>query len=283
LNSDKSRCILTLVTRELLAMALSRHFPLIVSADDLSRVPKMLDKEHELCASLTLDTSIVARTAAAGFMPMGLEIWGEEILIVKSHAMRCVLAPQAVHVSRGARRRGRGYSLRIDHDFTGCLEELVAHWPKRWLTGSLCAVLRELHESPIQVPDDVRANTNANRGAGKGRVIGRAVQTHSVELVSSSGRVAGEIGYTCGSVYSSMSGYHTKSGTGSAQLAALGVLLHRLGFAMWDLGMDAPYKRALGGSLLAREAFLEQYGAASRDRITRPLEPAVYECEELLA
>jgi leucyl/phenylalanyl-tRNA--protein transferase len=90
------------------------------------------------------------------------------------------------------------------------------------------------------------------------------VAAHSVELYDGDELVAGEIGYTCGAAYTSMSGFHLRSGSGSVQLAALGVLLQRAGFAFWDLGMPMEYKQALGARVVPRETFFDLYLDARR-------------------
>ena len=268
------------MTREQLAYGLSFHLPVISAPDELPLVPDVLDTwsrrveaaaddepKHEFCASVRLDTEMVAATCAAGFIPMGLAIWGEEVLLIKSHAHRCVLGPGALHVADSTRRRARGLELRIDHDFEGCLADVVAQWPERWLTEKLCAALTRLHEE-------------ARHG----------VRTHCVSVHSDGQRVAGEIGYSCGSVYTSMSGFHSVSGTGSVQMAALGALLARRGAAFWDLGMDAEYKRALGARLVDRRTFLARYATAAgrppvaRRQGTEPLlVPTACQCDALLA
>mmetsp|Transcript_94454 Transcript_94454/g.243963 ORF Transcript_94454/g.243963 Transcript_94454/m.243963 type:complete len:228 (+) Transcript_94454:60-743(+) len=80
---------------------------------------------------------------------------------------------------------------------------------------------------------------------------------HSIELwhTATGELVAGEIGYTCGSVYSSCTGFTQKDeypGSGGVQLAALGRWLVRCGFEVWDLGMELDYKLELGARNVPR-------------------------------
>ena len=69
--------------------------------------------------------------------------------------------------------------------------------------------------------------------------------------------VAGELGYTVGAVYTSLTGYSNESSAGSVQMAALGSALQQAGFTVWDLGMDMDYKRDLGACLVERDDFLQ--------------------------
>ena len=48
--------------------------------------------------------------------------------------------------------------------------------------------------------------------------------------------VAGDLGYTVGGVYTSLTGFHTENNAGSVLLCALGRYLELNGFAFWDLG-----------------------------------------------
>jgi hypothetical protein len=76
--------------------------------------------------------------------------------------------------------------------------------------------------------------------------------------------LAGEIGFSIGRVYTSLSGWTGERSTrsvGTAQLVLLGRLLQRRGYAFWSLGhcysphMD--YKRQLGHRIYPRQAFRE--------------------------
>ena len=94
------------------------------------------------------------------------------------------------------------------------------------------------------------------------------VQFHSVELWRDGILIAGEIGYTVGASYTSLTGFHTVNSSGTAQLYALGKLLDKKGYAVWDMGMYVPYKMAIGGKLYGRDAFLLML-ASVRDRRAR--------------
>jgi Leu/Phe-tRNA-protein transferase len=69
--------------------------------------------------------------------------------------------------------------------------------------------------------------------------------------------VAGELGYTVGAIYTSLTGFTSESGAGTVQLAALGRWLQRSGFQMWDLGMQMDYKAEMGAVLLPRRTFVK--------------------------
>jgi len=76
--------------------------------------------------------------------------------------------------------------------------------------------------------------------------------------------LAGEIGFTVGGVYTSLTGWtgeRSTSSTGTAQLVLLGLWLERRGYSFWSLGhcyspqMD--YKRQLGHRIYTRREFRE--------------------------
>lgn len=247
-----------MLPENVLPVVLSRYFPVISGPADLPFVARLLENSHsEFCACLRTDPEMIAHTCRSGFLPMSEDFTGHDVLLVKSHEQRCVLEPGALHVSRSTRRRARGLTIRIDHDFDSCLKTIVNHHSERWLTDRLCDSLRALHREPL---------------AG--------VRTRSVEVYADGVLVAGEIGYTVGSAYTSMSGFHSASGAGSVQLAALGTLLEDAGFSFWDLGMVIEYKIDLGSHVWEREAFLQLYRVA-REGPTPDLPPTAA-CGELL-
>jgi len=83
---------------------------------------------------------------------------------------------------------------------------------------------------------------------------------------------AGELGYTVGSIYTSLTGFTAESSAGSVQLAALGKLLIQHEFTVWDLGMEMAYKRSLGSHLIPRQDFVNQVRAVRDHDIPLPNE-----------
>ena len=212
----------------------------------------------EFCVSLRLDPEMVAGTCYHGCMPMGMELDGRQLLLIKCHEVRSVLDFANLHTSASTARRARGLSLEIDRDFRGCLDATVSAHPDRWLVDRLCESLVSLHEAPLL-----------------------GVSFHSIEVYDGGELVAGEVGYGCGAVYTSLAAFHRRSGAGSVQLASLGRILESGGFGFWDLGMDLEYKRRLGSHLLPWEEFQERF-RGERDR-EATLAQGRWDCARLLA
>lgn len=174
-----------------------------------------------------------------GFLPMA----GMGMLLPKIHKTRCVLIPEELHVGRKVRRRAKGFHLTVNAAWAETVEHIqrltfTTHVGDCWLTNAI-------------------AQAYWSVGKGSGRWNRGGIAFHSIELwhTESKQLVAGEIGYTCGSIYSSATGFTQKDkfpGAGSVQLAALGRWLFRCGFSVWDLGMEMDYKCELGGKLVPR-------------------------------
>mmetsp|Transcript_66605 Transcript_66605/g.154773 ORF Transcript_66605/g.154773 Transcript_66605/m.154773 type:complete len:242 (-) Transcript_66605:230-955(-) len=180
-----------------------------------------------------------------GYLPMG----GMGMLLPKIHKARCILAPSEVHVGRKVRRRAKGLHLSVNKawpEVVSSIQKFTFTYKRGdcWLTNEIAAAYEAV----------AKLNSQWCRGG---------VRFHSVELwhTSSGTLVAGEIGYTCGSVYSSCTGFSRKDeypGSGSVQLAALGRWLERCGFEIWDLGMELDYKKELGGRMVPRQDWAQR-------------------------
>lgn len=217
------------------------RIPPHMSCDALDRVlPRLVDQGlpddgEFLVAELRDDeetVSIIALLVWHGFLPMG----GYGMLLPKIHKVRCILPPGDVHIGRKVKRRAKGFHLSINRSWA----EVVANIQQLTFTN---------HKGDCWLSDEL---ADAYKAVGSLSVEQRrGVLFHSIELWhTASGRlVAGEIGYTCGSMYSSCTGFAMKDeypGAGSVQLAALGRWLARCGFTIWDLGMELDYKLELG-------------------------------------
>lgn len=233
-------------------MALTR-IPNTLSLENLELIlPRIVDEglgegNEFLVTDLTAEErtpQLIALLIWHGFMPMA----GHGMLLPKIHLERCIMAPQQVHIGRKVRRRAKGFHLTVDQAWP----QVVEHIQDLTYTSEPgdCWLSNELAQAYLQV------------GSVKSQWRRGGVAFHSVELwhTASGELVAGEIGYVCGRVYSSCTGFTKKEqfpGTGSVQLAALGCWLARSGFAIWDLGMDLKYKSELGGRLVPRKEWAE--------------------------
>ena len=91
----------------------------------------------------------------------------------------------------------------------------------------------------------------------------------SIELTSKEDNslIAGEIGYTIGKTYTSLSGFSSQekkySNYGTLQLVLLAKHLENLGFSFWNLGHPCmEYKQKLGSVTHSREDFLKRWNDA---------------------
>lgn len=199
----------------------------------------------------------VESAALAGFMPMSFpQDGGPTLFLPKLHLERCLLDPAEAHASRTARRESGRYELSLNAAFGEVLDGCARFHGEGWLGPELRGVFGELH-------------------AGRDR---RRAAWISVELWLDGVLAAGEIGYLIGGAYASLSGFKTVSGAGSVQLAALGALLAREGVRVWDLGMPMDYKLAIGGRILARDAYLpalrDAYGSPRPDALVAAGSPS---------
>ncbi|RLN48036.1 hypothetical protein BBJ29_005108 [Phytophthora kernoviae] len=182
-----------------------------------------------------------------GFLPIASDYQGKCFLLPKLHHQRCVLmlqdAPQ--HVPKVVRKKAKKFRLVLNRDFDGVV-----------------AGCHEKHGIPWLYPPIVEGFRSLFQAGEEGVELfpGSKVRFYTVELydVATDTLVAGELGYTVGSVYTSLTGFSRANGAGTVQLHALSKLLYLCGMKMWDLGMSMDYKMGLGAQDLERDDFLEQ-------------------------
>lgn len=209
--------------------------------------------------------------ARAGFIAIGLRhhLHGD-LLIPEMQSAYAVLDWPAMRESSHVRRlraSGRleedGVALHVTRDCRAVLDRIEAqHAPRCWLIPPYRALVHEL----------------AAAGPDAG------LEMHAVELRAErrGELVAGELGYSIGRTYTSLSGFCSPDERawrhfGSLQLVLLAERLRDAGYAFWNLGhphMD--YKGALGARVLSRSAFLERWHAHRDERPRRSIgaEPA---------
>jgi Leu/Phe-tRNA-protein transferase len=198
----------------------------------------------EFCWSLYFDPPFIVRLMYSGYLPICTRLDDSVYcLLPKLHRNRTIwLTSEILHVPKKVRKHAHKYALSINRDFRGVVAGIhEQHGESCWLFPPLENALTDIATYRYELPPNC------------------SVSVVSVELwsVDDNRLVAGEIGYTVGSIYTSMTGFYRDNGSGSVQLAALGGLLRRLSFDLWDFGMMMEYKRNFGCREIPRNQFIE--------------------------
>lgn len=224
----------------------------ISKKDDLEqKVQEILDGDlGSFCWSLDFEEDFILRLFAHGFLPIctSLEVAHSAnqrifVLLPKLHRQRCILRRlHEMHVDRGARKRSKQYRLTVDAAFERVVEGCIEQHGESWLWPPMRQALSAAFQKRLEAP-----------GAEA-----TAASLHSIELWKEGCEepVAGELGYTCGAMYTSLTGFRREDGTGTVQMLALVGLLIRSGFQCWDLGMQMDYKNGLGAEDIDRCDFV---------------------------
>ncbi len=210
---------------------------------------------EEFCASMSFEPDFVDSLCAAGFIPMAMNDGGEdEYLIPKLHAVRSVMEPRDIAVTRTARRESSRYSFGLDARFGEVLEACVATHGDDWLRPPLQAAWMELFRTRQERRcrfASMELYSRSGPAGPDGRLVAR-----DMELV------AGEIGVFVGSCYTSLTGFRRESGSGTVQLVAAARFLEASGVALWDLGMPLDYKATIGAHNVSRGEFSALFRSA---------------------
>jgi len=196
--------------------------------------------------SLDWSPSFFCELAYEGFIPASTEIQSDDakvqVLLPWWDRQRSILDFRNLHVSRQVRKRAKTHRLTVDAAFDDVMLGIVQQHSEDWFFRAERWVLRSLFHG-----EGARL-TSADR----------AVTIHSFELWDSEGKlVAGDLGYTVGAIYTSMTGFrkqHSK-GAGEVQLVLTALFLKKLGYAWMDLGMNMKYKQHLGAHIVGRVEF----------------------------
>lgn len=202
----------------------------------------------EFCYTRLYHYRLVAALMIEGFLPIATE----GVILPKLHHKRCVISlPQSLHISKSIRKKSKKFRFTINQNFDrvveGCRRQ---HGSRCWLYPELVRVFKEIHDA-----GKVIAIVNPS---SRTKAEEAPVRLYSIEVCNeeTGELVAGELGYSVGDIYTSLTGFSGQDSAGSVQLAALGRLLCKIGFKLWDLGMDMDYKQSLGSHLMNREDFV---------------------------
>ncbi|KAF4034529.1 Leucyl/phenylalanyl-tRNA protein transferase [Phytophthora infestans] len=204
--------------------------------------------QDDFYVSRHFDPLLLSHLMYEGFLPIASEFQDKCFLLPKLHRQRCVLLIKAnapEHVPKIVRKRAKKFKFVLNRDFNGVVEGC-----------------HEKHGIPWLYPPIVESFKTLFQAGNDGVELypGCKVRFFTVELydTTTDTLVAGELGYTVGSVYTSLTGFSRANGAGTVQLHALSKFLYLAGFKMWDLGMSMDYKMGLGAKDLDRDDFLDE-------------------------
>lgn len=206
---------------------------------------------------------LIAQLMMEGFLPIACS----DFLLPKLHVHRCIIslensqegptAGSSFHIGKQVRKKSKRYNVSINQSF----ETVVAachrqHGDHCWLYPPLIDAFRAIHDKTVTDSKQCEIGGGFITKTMDGQSV--PVRLYSIEVwnVETGSLAAGELGYTVGSIYTSLTGFSSEDSAGSIQLATLGTLLVHNGFSVWDLGMEMPYKTALGSRLAPRDEFV---------------------------
>jgi len=203
------------------------------------------EKEQEFAFAWTFEPDFVVGACYNGCFPMAVPI-GEPYFVfaLKLHVKRCLVATKDIHVSKSTKKRSKNYTMSINTCFDEVMKQCHAQHGENWLCERLRRSFKFLAEHRSDYP----------------------VKFHSIEVWENGNLIAGELGYSTGSIYTSLTGFYNVNNTGSVQLCALGKLLERSGFEYWDFGMELGYKKDLGSKTIPRAEWISLV-QSTRDKV----------------
>lgn len=208
------------------------------------------DPDGLLAAGGDLSVGRLLRAYRAGIFPWYSE--GQPVLWW-SPDPRCVLATDAVHVSRRTARRMRngGFRITMDRDFAGVIgacAEPRSYESGTWITPAMDRAYRRLHEEGW---------------------------AHSLEVWRDGALVGGIYGVAIGRMFFGESMFHRETDASKIALIALCRQLSAWEFPLLDCQMHSPHVSRMGAWLLERPTFMQEIDVLTR----RPGRPAPWRFE----
>ena len=224
--------------------------------------------QGDFFVSSSFDPRLIAELMYEGFLPIA----SPRYLVPKLHKHRCVIYPirtqtkntekenastsnstiSAIHISKNVKKRAKKYTFTINRAFNRVVEGCHNQHGIGWLYDPIVRAFQDIHNRSGSAP---RSNNKSQT-----QTYAFPVNLYSIEVwnAQTGELAAGELGYAAGTIYTSLTGFSIENSAGSVQLAALGQLLYKEGFEMWDLGMKLDYKIDLGSRDMERTEFVEK-------------------------
>ena len=200
------------------------------------------DSSKEYYWSSDFSPEFYIAQAKAGCIAICETIGGKELLLPEMQRGYAVLDFADLHISRKVAEiiRHRPLELSLSVELDPVAQRIDAYHRSNWLTPAYLKTLK--------------------RTEG----VDQHFKALSVSLYDAGVLVAGEIGYSIGKTYTSLTGFSSREKQyrdyGKVQMVLLGQALEREGFSLWNLGHPyMPYKTALGAKIYTRAEFLRRW------------------------
>ena len=191
--------------------------------------------------------------AKCGFIATSYDTLDGLILLPEIQFSYALIEFQNLHISKKVKKllKKDDYIFLFNSHFEEVLEHIESQHQHNWLKGEYKELLKCIYRNNY---DNFKLISIALISKDNGKLI------------------AGEIGYTIGKTYTSLSGFSSRekfyANYGTLQLVLLGKYLQRQGFSFWNLGHPhMEYKKRLGAQILDREEFLDLWYEESKKKL----------------
>jgi Leu/Phe-tRNA-protein transferase len=221
------------------------------------------DMQHDYYVSDNWNVEFYVIQAIRGFIAVGHSIDdAKQVLLPQIQYSYCVFDFSKIYIHHRMIKRIRrmhGWKICVNRDFRGTVDKINEYHSKIWLTSeyrSLAIHLNQCGSLILSLP---------------GILEEHAFRMCSVELYDDSDNlVAGELGYTIGCVFTSLTGFckrEKRVSIGKIQILCMARILEIAGFEFLNLGQPPQnghmqYKEELGGVEVSRSDFLERWKPA---------------------
>ncbi len=200
------------------------------------------DSSKEYYWSRDFSPAFYIAQAKAGFIAIAEEINGEELLLPEIQSSYAVLYFDHLHIAKKVSTilQRENPVLHLSSALDTVAAQIERYHRDNWLSSRYLQILKDTQDT------DPTFRVFSAFLEAEGRVI------------------AGEIGYTIGRTYTSLTGFSSREkryrNYGKVQMVLLAQWLQKQGVSLWNLGHPyMPYKTALGAKIYTRAAFLHRW------------------------
>ena len=245
-----------------------RFVPIFETKNEIYSLLLNIDGNEIFFFSNKFDTEIINFGATLGLFPMTIQLDGHVFFTFKLHSKRAVTILNLTHsvctlfnnqlpesintiisIRRSTKKKIKKYSLILNNQliFNKVCKEIFKQHGEYWLTYSLRVCFYQMFLNNSNKIFDLKIHCFG--------LIENQVDSH---VPTELNIISGELGYSFGRIYTSLTGFYKVTGAGSILLQSIKLLLHNLNYDCWDLGMDMPYKQnMLHTQQIAQKKWLE--------------------------